>query len=416
MSTLAIHGGRPVIRKGDLEDTWPIVGQADVAAATKVAASGHWWRDVPDSQTDKFEAEFAAYHDAKHCLALANGTVAIEAALRALGVEPGDEVIVTPMTFIASASAVILAHAVPIFADIDPETYQLSAASVERHVTRRTVGVLPVHYAGYPADLDAIRRVAKKHGLFVVEDSAHAQGTEWRGRKVGAIGDAGTFSFQQSKSLTSGEGGAVITNKARIYEKAYAYHHIGRTLWAKRYEHTTVGPNYRLTEFQGAVLRTQLRKLQTRTLAKMRHVAALFRRLAHIPGLRPLKSDRRITQRGYYFVVLRYWQDAMNGVPRETFVKACRAEGLPLGTGYRHPVYRIPVFRDNSFGRKGCPISCRHYHGKMDYSKVRLSVAEHASDNEQLTLPHQYLAYRGNVRKIADAFAKVFDNLDALGG
>ena len=415
MPKLAVRGGEPLYKGTDFRQTWPIVGKADVNALARVAAGGDWWRYVPNSEVERFEKEYAAYHDAKHCLAVSNGTVAIVTALKALGVEPGDEVIVPAMTFIASASGVILANAVPVFADCDPETYQLSAESVEQHVTRRTVGVLPVHYAGYPCDLDALRRVARKHGLFIMEDSSHAQGTEWRGRKVGAIGSAGSFSFQQSKSLTSGEGGAVVTDDASLYEKAYAHHHIGRTLWAEQYEHTTVGPNYRLTEFQGAVLRTQLRKLPRQTEVKMRNVAALWKELKGIPGLAPLKPDRRITRRGYYFVVLRHSQEKMSGVPRGRFLEAVRAEGAPVGAGYRHPVYRIPVFREGSFGRKGCPINCRHYGKQMDYSKVHLPVVERACDHEQLTIAHQYFMYRENVRRFARVFAKVCENLAELG-
>ena len=414
MPKLALCGGKPLFKPGSFRNTWPIVGKSDVNAAARVAASGNWWRYVPNSQVEQFEKEYAAYHDARHCLGVTNGTVAIEAALRALGVEPGDEVIVPAMTFIASASGVILAHGVPVFADMDPETYQISAASVEQRITRRTVGIVAVHYGGYPADLDALRKVARKHGLFILEDSAHAHGTEWRGRKVGAIGNAGTFSFQQSKSLTSGEGGAVVTNSAETYERAYAYHHIGRSLGSDRYEHTIVGPNCRLTEFQAAVLRTQLRKLPGRTTAKMKNVAAFLKKLESIPGVIPLKPDKRITGRGYYFVVLRYLEDRMQGIPRDTFAKALRAEGAPVGMGYYHPVHRIPVFVRNSFGEKGCPITCRHYGKKVDYSKVRLPATEHASYHEQLTIAHQYFVYRENVARFAAAFDKVHEGLDEL--
>jgi len=414
MPRLAVKGGKALFKPADFTATWPVVDEKDVAAVAKVAASGQWGRLTANPLVDKFEKVFAEYHDAKHCLAVMNGTVAIETALRALDVEPGDEVIVTPMTFIASASAVILARAVPVFADIDPETYQISAQSIGDKVTLRTRAVLVVHYAGYPSDMDAIRRVARKHKLFVVEDCAHAHGTEWRGRKVGAIGDAGAFSFQQSKSLSAGEGGAVVTDRKRVYEKAYAYHHIGRTLWAQKYEHTIVGPNYRMTEFQAAILSSQLRRLQRQTKAKMRNVQRLFRELRDIPGLVPLKEDPRITQRGYYFVVLRYIQDRMKGVGRNIFLRALEAEGVPIFAGYGEPVHHIKVFRENSFGLKGCLVNCRHYGRKMDYSKVRLPVAEHASYDEQLTISHQYFLYGDNVAKFAAGIRKVWENIDEL--
>jgi len=416
MARLAVNGGKALFKPGDFEATWPVVDEKDVQAVSRVTASGQWGRLTAKPLADEFEKAFAEYHDAKYCLAVMNGTVAIETALRALGIEPGDEVIVTPMTFIASASAVILARAVPVFADIDPETYQISAESVEARITSRTRGILVVHYAGYPSDMDAVKRLARKRKLFVLEDCAHAHGTEWRGRKVGAIGDAGAFSFQMSKSLAAGEGGAVTTDGKRVHEKAYAYHHIGRTLWAKKYEHTLVGPNYRITEFQAAILRTQLRKLTRQTQAKMRNVRRFFRQISDIPGLVPLKEDPRITQRGYYFVVLRYIQDEMKGVHRSAFLQALQAEGVPIFAGYGEPVHHIKVFKANSFGLKGCPISCRHYGRKVDYSKVKLPVAEHAAYNEQLTIAHQFFLYAGNVDKFTAGIRKVCKNLDELPG
>ncbi|MFW6189565.1 MAG: DegT/DnrJ/EryC1/StrS family aminotransferase [Planctomycetota bacterium] len=414
MADLAINGGEPLLGDSDIRATWPVVGEQEVEAAGAVAASGNWWRKVEDSRVEAFEAEFAEYHDAGHCLAVANGTVALDVALRALGVGPGNEVIVPAMTFIASASAVLMARAVPVFADIDPETYQISAESVEQQVTERTRGIVVVHYAGYPVDMDAVGEVAQKHGLFVVEDAAHAQGTEWCGRRVGAIGDAGTFSFQQSKSLTAGEGGAVVTDRREVHERAYAYHHIGRALNAETYEHTIVGPNYRLGEFQGAMLRCQLGRLQQQTETKMRNAARLLERLEDVPGLVPLRPDERITQRGYYFLVLRYLQERMQGVHRDSFVEALKAENLPVSTGYGRPVYQTPAFAEASFGPKSCPLTCGHYSGEMDYGRVSLPAVENACANEQITIPQPYLMYEQNVRPFADAVHKVYERLGAL--
>jgi dTDP-4-amino-4,6-dideoxygalactose transaminase len=224
---LAIRGGRPVSAKR-LSTAWPVVDARDRRYLLEALASRSGWCRLGNatSQVDRFERAFARYHDAAHCLAVANGTVAIETLLHAVGLQPGDEVIVPALTFIASASGVVLAHGVPVFADAVPETCQIDPVDVERKITPRTRGILAVHYAGYPADMDAILRLAAARGLFVVEDSAHAHGTAWRGRKVGALGSGGTFSFQGSKSLTCGEGGAIVTNDPKVHEAAWAHHHI----------------------------------------------------------------------------------------------------------------------------------------------------------------------------------------------
>ncbi|MFH1070363.1 MAG: DegT/DnrJ/EryC1/StrS family aminotransferase [Candidatus Glassbacteria bacterium] len=407
MAVLALAGGAPLSKKG-YSIKWPVVTEADVRAVARVAGSGAWWR-FAGREVEKFEKEFGRYHDARHVLCVANGTVAIEVALRALGICPGDEVIVPSVTFIASASAVLIARAVPVFADVLEATCQIDPADIERKITPRTRAVVVVHYAGYPADMDAILKIAGKHGLKVIEDCAHAQGTAWRGRKVGCLGDFGTFSFQQSKSLTCGEGGAVVTDSRELYEKAYAYHHIGRALGSEKYEHTTVGPNYRLTEFQGAILRTQLRKLQKQTEKRMRNAGILSRELEGLPGLEPLARDGRITQRGYYFYVLRFDEDRF-GISRDRFLEAMAAEGAGLGVGYKVPVYQLPAFSSMSFDRTGCPVSCGYYQGWMDYSKVRCPVAEQVSLKRHITLPNDVLLQERNVRLVAAAARKIREN------
>ena len=415
MAKLAINGGKALLRGDAIRRTWPIVTERDVQAVARVAAGGQWCRAAKPSRVEKFERDFAHFHDARYCLAVANGTVAIETALRALGMEPGDEVIVPALTFVASASAVLLARAVPVFADIDPQTYQISAQSIEAAVTKRTRGIVVVHYAGYPADMDAIRRVARRHKLFVVEDCAHAHGSQWRGRGVGSLGDAGAFSFQQSKALSAGEGGAVTTNRRRVHECAFAYHSIGRAMTAQgTYHHTTVGPNYRMTEFQGALLASQLRRLRSQTNLRMRNTRALLRAIADIRGLAPLKADPRITRRGYYFFVLRYLQDRMKNVPRSAFLKAAQAEGLPIGTGYGKPVYAFPAFAEHSFGAKGCPVNCKHYGRKRSYAALNLPACERAAYHEQLTISHRIFLHKENVPKIVAVLHKVHAHLDEL--
>lgn len=408
MTPLAICGGKPVNPEG-YKVKWPEVDEEDITAVQKVVESGQWWRftEGKESEVTLFEKEFAAYHDAKYCLTISNGTLAIQAALKALGVEAGDEVIVPAVTFIASATGVILSQGIPIFADIKAETCQIDPDSVEEKITENTKGILVVHYAGYPVDMDAILKIAQKHHLFVLEDSSHAHGTEWKGRKIGAIGNIGTFSFQQSKSLTSGEGGAILTDNEELYEKAYAYHHIGRAFGSEKYEHTIVGPNFRLTELQGVLLRTQLKKLQKQTEIRMQNANLLSYGLKEIGGIEPLKPDKRITQRGYYFYCFCYHKKEFGGLPREKLLEALNAEGTPLGIGYGKPVYHLPAFSHQHFGRTGCPISCEKYKGKTDYSKVKCPVAERVSYEEHLTLPNHVLLEEKNIQALLEALKKI---------
>ncbi len=410
MSQLAICGGKQINPEG-YKVIWPKVDDEDISAVQKVVESGQWWRfpEGKESEVALFEKEFTAYHDAKYCLAVSNGTIAVQAALEALGVEAGDAVIVPAITFIASAIGVILARGIPVFADIKADTCQIDPESVKEKITKNTKGIVVVHYAGYPVDMDSILEIAKEYNLFVMEDCAHAQGTEWKGRKVGAIGDMGTFSFQQSKSLTSGEGGAILTDSEKLYKKAYAYHHIGRSLGSViKYEHTIVGSNFRLTEFQGALLRTQLRKLQRQTEIRMKNANLLSEGLKEIEGIKSLQPNKRITQRGYYFYVMRYYQEDFGGLPREKLLEALEAEGAPLWIGYGAPVYHLPLFKNQHFGRTGCPISCEKYKGKkIDYSKVKCPVAERVSYQEHLTLPNHVLLEERNVQRLLEALKKV---------
>jgi dTDP-4-amino-4,6-dideoxygalactose transaminase len=419
MAKLAINGGRPCIRK-PARAKWPVVDKRDVqhAAAVVRAGRGGWCRlGLDDGEVSSFEKEFAAYQGAKHCLAVNNGTVAIECALAGLGLRPGEEVIVPSITFVATASGVLMARGIPVFADVLPETCQIDPEDVERKITERTRGIALVHYGGYPCDMTRIMKIAKKHGLFVLEDCAHAQGTQWNGRGAGSIGDVGTFSFQGSKTLTSGEGGAVVTRHRKVYEACWAYHHIGRGLSAEKYEHETVGPNLRLSELQGAVLRTQLEKLPAQVEQRMATEAALIAGLDDIPGIKPLKQDKRITRRGYYFSILRYIE-AEWGVGRETFRRAFGAEGLGIGCGYGTTVYELPVFAKCAYDATGWPVAeGEKGHGRVvRYDKVRCPKAEHVAHSEHLTFGAHSLLVPEFADQVLAILHKLWDNRAALRG
>jgi len=399
MAELAALGGNPVAPDG-MRINWPVIGEEEKAAVLRTLEKKEWCRLLPDdmSEVTQFEREWAQYHDAGRCIAVANGTVALMCAYWALGVKPGDEVIVPAVTFIATADAAALCCAVPVFADVEPDTYQISARAVESAITARTKAIAVVHYGGYPCDLDSIKAVAEKHDLPVVEDCAHAQGTEWRGRKVGAQMTAGCFSFQQSKSLTAGEGGAVITDDPDLAERVWAVHNCGRPSGVGRYDHHTVGGNFRLGEWQGAILRAQLKRLPEQTRSRMENGRWLSDHLKQIGGLTPLKEDSRVTQRGYYFHILRYDSEAWGGVHRNVFVEAMRAEGVRIGAGYGEPVYKAATYAESGVVHRAMP--CPN--------------AERICADEQLTVPTHALLERANMQIFLDASVKLRANLDDL--
>ncbi|MGE4003900.1 MAG: DegT/DnrJ/EryC1/StrS family aminotransferase, partial [Planctomycetaceae bacterium] len=273
--TLAVNGGTPVRRKPF--PSWPVHDQAEADAVAAVANSGKWWRCAysaselehkdPNqiegrSRVEVFEERFARTHGAKYAVAVTNGTAALEIAVRAAGIEPGDEVITTPYTFIATSKCIMNQLAVPVYIDIDPASYNMDASQIEGLITERTRAILPVHFSGNLCDMETINAIAKQHNLVVIEDAAHAHGVELNGERfAGTLGDMGCFSFQESKNVATGEGGMLLTNDQRYYELAFSLHHLGRLPGELWYKHFHLGWNYRMTEFTAAVGIVQLGRL-----------------------------------------------------------------------------------------------------------------------------------------------------------
>jgi dTDP-4-amino-4,6-dideoxygalactose transaminase len=404
MSDLAIRGGSKAAYDLNLP-AWPEFDVSEEKAILNALRSRHWCR-LSGSEVAEFERSFAEYHDAKHAIAVSNGTVALELALLACDIRHGDEVLVPAVTFIASASAIVTSvGAVPIFVDINPETASIDGDSMEAAITSRTRAVVGVHYGGYPIDFDRILPIVKKHNLYLIEDCAHALGTEWSGQKVGAIGDVGAFSFQESKSSTAGEGGIIVTNEDALAERARLYHNIGRALGQPGYKHFVLASNFRLTELQGTLLRTQLSRYKEKhARLKHEHGSFLATLLRGIGGVEPLKKDNRITQRGYYFFVIRYDPPAFGGVSRDRFVEALNAEGVPCDIGYELPLYKQPAFQESEVSR-WLSESARPW---PNYEALFLQASERFCTSEQITLPHQLLLLdESKLQKIADAISKI---------
>jgi len=415
MPNLAISGGRPVVPAG-LRTKWPIFDESDRYAVLEALTSGRWCAlsHGPDSKNGQFEAAFAQYLGTKYGLLVDNGTDAIALALKAGGVEAGDEVIVPAVTFIATATAVVQVNGVPVFADIDPETYQISPSSTRELVTEKTKAIIPVHYAGYPADMDQIMEISEDHDLLVVEDCAEAHGSEWRGKRVGSIGHLGTFSFQQGKPLTCGEGGFVSTNDEELAARCLSYANFGRMPGRPIYEHHVSGWNMRMTEIQAALLLSQFRRLPMQTETRYVNGEYLASELEKIDGVSALKRDPRVTKRGYYFYLLRYDASRFKGVPRDRFLEALRAEGIPAHMAHNQPLYQNPVFHEMYFGRTGCPIRCPLYGKSIDYTKVHCPDAERVYENEIVALGKDFLMEREKVDLVLEAIRKIKENVDEL--
>lgn len=353
MSRLAIDGGEPVRRKP--WPRWPVWGEAERQRLDQVLDSGEWggFNDL----VREFEQAFGRRHAARHCLAAANGTLTLEAALRVLGVGPGDEVIVPPYTFIATANAVRLAGATPVFVDVEPDTYNLDIGKVEEAISPACKAVIPVHFAGQVADMDRLMALAGRYGLYVVEDAAHAHGATWRGTPAGAIGHIGSFSLQQSKNLTAGEGGILLTNDDVLAERLWSYVNQGRSPGGEWYEHGMLGSNLRMTGWQAGVLLAQLERLDEQLRRRMECARRLYAVLDEIEGLDAMRWDPRCEAHSHHLFMMRYRPEGFGGLPRERFVAALQAEGVPCSTGYAVPLYKQPPL-DERFSRiMPCPAA-----------------------------------------------------------
>jgi dTDP-4-amino-4,6-dideoxygalactose transaminase len=330
-ATPALLGGTPVHSGG--WPGWPAWREIWEPAILDVLRSRRWYRGS-GQKVDEFEAAYARLLGAKRCLATASGTTALQVALHVMDVDAGDEVIVSPFTFIATYNAILMAKALPVFADTDPATLTVNPSSIESRITDRTRAIMPVHIYGLPCDMDPIGAIARRRGLAVIEDACQAWLAEYRGRKCGVLGDLGCFSFQESKHLPSGEGGAITGDRDDLLDRCQSFHNCGRAYGGyKGNGYFTRGGNYRMQHFQAALLLQQLDKLVEDTARRRDSADYLSAQLQQIPGIQPVRlpEDSRGVWHLYPF---RYDARQFSGLPRETFIRALRAEGIPCGGGY----------------------------------------------------------------------------------
>jgi dTDP-4-amino-4,6-dideoxygalactose transaminase len=356
MNTLAVDGGTPVRTRPF--GGWPEFGAEEEQLLLEALRSGHWG-SLDGTFVNRLELEFAALQDARHAISTVNATMGLAVALRALGIGHGDEVIVPPYTFIATASAALMLGAIPVFVDVDPETLLIDPAGIDAAVTGRTRAIIPVHHGGSPADMDAVMAAAGRHGLKVVEDAAQAHGSAWRGRPVGAIGDIGVFSFQSTKPLNAGEGGMMVTDDDELDELLWSLRNVGRRRGGEWYEHVRLGWNLRMSEFQAAVLIAQLGRMPGQQERRTAAAAYLDRELSKIPGVVPLKVPEGVTAHSWYTYHWRWLGGAQGGLPKMDFARALRAEGIPLFHGYtplnRNEAVRAEIARLGGAQPAACP-------------------------------------------------------------
>ncbi len=396
-SPLALQGGAPIRPANKPWPTWPIVDDSDRKAVDDVVASGKWWYG---ENVLAFEEEFARFQGAAHGVSCTSGTTALEVAMEAMGVGHGDEVLVPPYTFVATASAVLRVGATPVFVDVDA-SWCMDPGKIEAAITPRTKLIVPVHFGSCVADMDRINAVASAHGLRVLEDACHSWGSQLDGRGTGTLGVGGVFSFQMSKNLTAGEGGAIVSNDGEFAEVCRSITNCGRTKGAAWYHHVRVGTNARLNELQGVLLRAQMRRLEAQTATRAQNAAFLADALQDVPGIVPQPGHAGMTRRSYHLFALRI-DPAAFGCPREHFVQACQAEGLPISAGYPLPLYAQPLFQN--------------LRGHGDYSTVKCPVADELCYVSGCwILQHMLLGSREDMQDISAIIHKVHNHAASLG-
>ncbi|MHA1819249.1 MAG: DegT/DnrJ/EryC1/StrS family aminotransferase [Promethearchaeota archaeon] len=387
---------------------WPQYDEEDIKAVTDVIKSGKWWVGAPAEHIGengwKFQEEFAKFCESKYAFACTNGTHALEIALASLDIGLGDEVIIPVTSFVATATAVVAVNAVPIFCDVDPETFNIDANKIEDLITERTKAIIAVHLGGMPCDMEKILEIAHKHNLRVIEDCAHSHGSRYKGKRLGNWGDCGTFSFQASKVLTAGEGGAIICNDDKIAEKIYSYLDAGRRVGEYFYDHYTYGSNYRMPELCAALLRTQLKKFPAQHKKRNENALYLIEKLNKIDGITCQKRSKDVDECANYVFPVRFDPTKFGNITKEEFYKYLNEHGVPTDDDYP-PMHRLGLFKDIKL-KKGIDYSKANWGGEKSddkYWPVAVDVFNHTFELPQEVL----LADKKNLDYIVDVIKKL---------
>jgi dTDP-4-amino-4,6-dideoxygalactose transaminase len=386
--------------------SWPVIDKTEEDALLGVLRSRAWYRGGGKCVA-AFESAYAAMTGAKGCLATANGTSALYVSMAALGVTAGDEVILPPYTFIATVNAVLALDALPVFVDSDRESFQIDHSKIEAAITPRTAAIMPVHMGGGAAHLDAILEIARKHNVPVVEDACQAHFAEWRGRKLGTWGAAGCFSFQASKNLNSGEGGAILTNDEQFLERCYAFHNNGRGRKASGldFRYQTTGMNLRMTEFQAALLTAQMTRLEAQSTTRSDNARYLTSLLRQIPGITPARPPDGCTRNAYHLYMFRYDKERFAGMARAKFLKALAAEGVPASGGYA-PLNKEPFLKNKFAGKVYQKVYAPQVLAEWE-ERNRCPENDRLCEEAVWLTQNMLLGPRGDMDQIAEAVRKI---------
>jgi dTDP-4-amino-4,6-dideoxygalactose transaminase len=417
---LALFGGRPIRKKPF--PPYPIITKDEINAVTNVIKSGELSTFhssfLGGKGVREFEENFAKYHDTKFAIALNSGTAALHASIAAANIGPGDEVIVPPYTFTATATSILMHNAIPIFVDIDPKTYNLDPKKIEEKITSRTKAIIPVHLLGNPAEMDSIIHIANKNNLIVIEDCAQAPGALYKKQFVGTMGHLGIFSFQETKNLMTGEGGMIITNDSNLAERCHMIRNHGEAVVfgkPRSYISNILGWNYRMTEIEAAIGIEQLKKLDEGNDIRIRNSKFLIKGLSKIDFLNTQKVLPNVKH--VYHIFGMTLDEEKIGINRNKFIEAVNAEGVTLSGGYPRPLYENPLFKEKIvYGNKGCPFSCHLYNGNVEYKTGMCPEAEKLCKNAVWTNLIRPPANLEDMQDIVDAIKKIVNNAGQLNG
>jgi len=406
MSELAISGGSKV--RTTPFPPWPYYDETERQAVNRVLDSRNWWANQ-GTEVKEFEKEWSKYTNAKASFAVTNGTHTLEVIFLALGIGDGDEVIVADWSFLATISTILTVNAIPKIVDVDRLTGTIDIKQAESAITRKTKAIVCVHVAGSMSDMDGLLALGKKHGIAIIEDSAHAHGSRWNGQHAGTIGDAGSFSFQSSKLMTAGEGGVITTKREDLIPMFKSYINCGRGEGIWYYRHLRLGGNYRLSEWQGAVLRAQLARFETQQKNRAANANYLNEEIAKIPGFKPQGRYKGCTDQGNYCYVVEVESQKLSGASRDQIRHALLAEGMSLTTAYP-PLHRLEMFKD----RASLGPRLRGKVTKIRYNKQKFPVTDHLAENTLWFNTNVLMGDRSDATSVLQALTKIADNAQAV--
>ncbi len=411
MSKLAIHGGKPVNSKRPL---WPQYDKSEAAELMAVLRSRNWGGyPSPNTKAALFGDKFAKAHDAEYGVCMANGSVTLELALKAGGVKAGDEVIAPTYTWLATAACAVHINAVPVLVDVTPEDFTIDCDQVEAAIGPKTKAVIAVHLASSVADLDRLKAICRRHNLILIEDCAHAHGAKWEGKGVGSHGDFGSFSFQSSKLMTAGEGGAVTTNSKEFEMLLQSYVNCGRKEPGyDAFDGFVFGHNYRITEFQAGVLLAQLARLDQVTEQRAQGASYLESLLAQVEGISLIRRDPRVTRPAHYQYVFKYDPKGFKGVHRDRFLEAMACEGYAFHGHFYEPLQERDIF---SPSLERYPLLKERYPQGIVASSVSTPVARKAAYEEAVWVHYPYISgSRKDIDRFVQAILKVQKHAEEL--